>query len=81
MTRRGYEIVDIRSHVDEREAAGQVFSRDCAEYVIRTPSNERFVLLVNHPDKKGLRQGGRVERAPATAGGERRRDLRATAPR
>jgi len=53
MTRVRYEITGIRSHVDDADAVGQVFSRDCAEYTITAPSGERFVLLVNHLKSKG----------------------------
>src|SRR5205823_1249155 len=34
MTRAGHEIVDIRSHVDDSDAEGTIFSRDCPEYTI-----------------------------------------------
>jgi hypothetical protein len=34
MTRSGYEITDVRSHVDDTDAQGPVFSRDCPEYTI-----------------------------------------------
>jgi endonuclease/exonuclease/phosphatase family metal-dependent hydrolase len=54
MTRAGYEIELIRSHVDDEEEGNRVFSRDCAEYHIKTPSNERLVLLVNHFKSKGF---------------------------
>ncbi len=54
MTKDGYEIADIRSHVDDRDDVGQIFSRDCAEYVIRTPSNQRLIVLVNHFKSKGF---------------------------
>jgi endonuclease/exonuclease/phosphatase family metal-dependent hydrolase len=54
MTRAGYEIELIRSHVDDEEEGKRVFSRDCAEYHIKTPSNERLVLLVNHFKSKGF---------------------------
>ena len=54
MTKDGYDIVDIRSHVDDTDNVGQIFSRDCAEYVIRTPSDKRLVVLVNHFKSKGF---------------------------
>jgi hypothetical protein len=37
-TRSGYEIARIRSHVDDSDAHGLVFSRDCPEYTITTPA-------------------------------------------
>ncbi len=54
MTRAGYEIELIRSHVDEEDKGNRIFSRDCAEYHIKTPSNQRLVLLVNHFKSKGF---------------------------
>lgn len=54
MTRAGYEIVRVRSHVDDTDAHGLVFSRDCPEYTISTPGGTRIVLLVNHLKSKGF---------------------------
>lgn len=54
MTKAGYEIIEIRSHVDDTDEHGEIFSRDCAEYVIRTPSKRRLVVLVNHLKSKGF---------------------------
>jgi endonuclease/exonuclease/phosphatase family metal-dependent hydrolase len=54
MTRAGYEIELIRSHVDDEDKGNRIFSRDCAEYHIKTPSNQRLVLLVNHFKSKGF---------------------------
>ncbi len=54
MTRPGYEIVAISSHVDDHDAKGEIFSRDCPEYTITTPAGERIVLLVNHFKSKGF---------------------------
>jgi endonuclease/exonuclease/phosphatase family metal-dependent hydrolase len=53
MTKAGYEIAGMRSHVDDRDAQGQVFSRDCAEYECLTPRGSRLLLLVNHFKSKG----------------------------
>ena len=53
MTKAGYEIAQMRSHVDDRDPQGQVFSRDCAEYECRTPSGRGLLLLVNHFKSKG----------------------------
>ena len=48
-TKAGYEIVAMRSHVDDLMDNGErVFSRDCPEYVVRTPSGALVVFLVNH---------------------------------
>jgi hypothetical protein len=46
-------IIRIRSHIDDRDADGIVFSRDCPEYTIETPTGQRFVVLVNHLKSKG----------------------------
>jgi endonuclease/exonuclease/phosphatase family metal-dependent hydrolase len=54
MTRAGYEIELIRSHVDDEDKGNRIFSRDCAEYHIKTPSNQQLVLLVNHFKSKGF---------------------------
>ena len=36
-----------------RRAVGDVFSRDCPEYTITTPTGARVVVLVNHLKSKG----------------------------
>lgn len=54
MTRAGYEIEGVRSHVDDTDPQGLVFSRDCPEYSIRAPSGKRLLLLVNHLKSKGF---------------------------
>ncbi len=53
MTRAGYPIGQMRSHVDDRGPGGAIFSRDCPEYAIDLPSGERLMLLVNHLKSKG----------------------------
>jgi len=53
MTRQDYKIVRMLSHVDEVDAKGVVFSRDCAEYEIKTPKGNTLLLLVNHFKSKG----------------------------
>jgi endonuclease/exonuclease/phosphatase family metal-dependent hydrolase len=54
MTRNGFELESMRSHVDDEESGKRIFSRDCAEYFITTPSNNRLVVLVNHFKSKGF---------------------------
>jgi endonuclease/exonuclease/phosphatase family metal-dependent hydrolase len=54
MTRAGFDIELIRSHVDDADQGKLIFSRDCAEYHLKTPSNQRLVLLVNHFKSKGF---------------------------
>ena len=48
-TREGFPIGEMRSHVDEMKTDGHpVFSRDCPEYEVATPSGARLVVLPNH---------------------------------
>jgi endonuclease/exonuclease/phosphatase family metal-dependent hydrolase len=48
MTRDTCEIESIRSNVDKTDAQGIIFSRDCAEYRVRTPNGMVIHVLVNH---------------------------------
>ena len=48
LAKTGLPIVGIRSHVDDTDADGKVFSRDCPEYRIALPGGEHLVVLVNH---------------------------------
>jgi endonuclease/exonuclease/phosphatase family metal-dependent hydrolase len=49
MTKKGFTIESIRSHVDVKDRRGvPVFSRDCAQYEVSTPSGEIVHVLVNH---------------------------------
>jgi endonuclease/exonuclease/phosphatase family metal-dependent hydrolase len=54
MTRGGYDIRSIRSHVDDMKGASRIFSRDCAQYEIATPAGKRLTILVNHFKSKGF---------------------------
>jgi len=54
MTRAGYDIAGIRSHVDDVDDTGLVFSRDCPVFTIRTPKGNTLVVLVNHLKSKGF---------------------------
>ena len=48
-----YPIVEIRSHVDDPDADGnRLFSRDCPEYDIILPTENRLVLIPNHLKSK-----------------------------
>jgi len=47
-TRAGFEIDSICSNVDNKDAVGVIFSRDCAQYEIRTPGGTVINVLVNH---------------------------------
>jgi endonuclease/exonuclease/phosphatase family metal-dependent hydrolase len=53
MSRAGYEIASIRSHVDDMDEQGRVFSRDCPEFTVTMPTGERLIVLVNHFKSKG----------------------------
>jgi endonuclease/exonuclease/phosphatase family metal-dependent hydrolase len=54
LTRADHAIVGMRSHVDDTDDSGEIFSRDCAEYDIETASGARVLLLVNHLKSKGF---------------------------
>ena len=58
MTRNRFEIGSIRSNVDKTDSKGIIFSRDCAEYEVRTPKGAVIHVLVNHNrrGRKGKRQ-------------------------
>ncbi len=53
LTQRGYPLGPMRSHLDDADERGVVFSRDCPEYELRTPGGRRLVVLVNHLKSKG----------------------------
>jgi endonuclease/exonuclease/phosphatase family metal-dependent hydrolase len=54
MSRERYPIGALRSHVDDRLPNGEaVFSRDCPEFEVTTPSGECLLVLVNHLKSKG----------------------------
>src|SRR5687768_10749405 len=59
MTRRSFDIESIVSHVDDFDSDGQVFSRDCPEFHIKTPSGNTILVLVNHFKSKGF--GSQIE--------------------
>lgn len=49
MTKAGFEITSMRSHVDDLKADGSpIFSRDCPEYTVTTPTGKTIVVLPNH---------------------------------
>ncbi len=54
MTRHSFDIQSIVSHVDDTDAKGQIFSRDCPEYKISTPLGNTILVLVNHFKSKGF---------------------------
>lgn len=66
MTRAGFEIETIRSHVDRVDSQGTIFSRDCAQYEVRAPSGVTIHVLVNH-FKSQSGGGGPKRKRQATA--------------
>jgi endonuclease/exonuclease/phosphatase family metal-dependent hydrolase len=48
MTGNNFEIKSIRSNIDTKDAIGTVFSRDCPQYEVLTPSGTVVHVLVNH---------------------------------
>lgn len=60
MTRKGYPIGAMHSHVDDCTPNGEaIFSRDCPEYEITTPAGARLIVMVNHLKSKGY--GGKAK--------------------
>jgi endonuclease/exonuclease/phosphatase family metal-dependent hydrolase len=69
MTRAGFEIESIRSNVDIMDTADPteaMFSRDCPQYEVRTPTGTVLHVLVNH-FKSQSGGGGPKRRRQATA--------------
>ena len=71
LVREPLKIVDIVSHVDDKDATGEIFSRDCAEYTIQLGEyGPKVLVMVNHfkakdanaaaSDAKRRRQANRV---------------------
>jgi hypothetical protein len=72
MTRSSYHITSEASHVDDTDKQGRIFSGDCVEYVIKTPSRKELVVLVNHfkskygsPEENDLNLRRQAERVQA----------------
>jgi endonuclease/exonuclease/phosphatase family metal-dependent hydrolase len=69
MTRNGVEIVSMQSNVDvpDEGAPGErLFSRDCAEYLLRLPNKRKVRVLLNH--FKSQSGGGGPKRARQAQG-------------
>jgi len=58
MAGAGYNLVQLRTHIFDTDASGSVFSRDCCEYHLETPGNNRLVVLANHFKSKGYSSPG-----------------------
>jgi endonuclease/exonuclease/phosphatase family metal-dependent hydrolase len=54
VTRAGFDIMSMCSHVDDPHNSGRLFSRDCPEYEIKLPSGQRLLVLINHFKSKGF---------------------------
>lgn len=54
LTREGYPIRRITSHVDDTVEGARVFSRDCPEYELELPGGHLLVVMVNHFKSKGF---------------------------
>jgi len=62
MTRAGFDIVSMRSNVDVPDPGSPgewLFSRDCADYELRTPSGATLRVLVNHFKSQSGGGGGK----------------------
>ena len=75
LTRGGYPIEEIRSHVDDTDAKGEIFSRDCAEFLIATPAGGSDHGARKPLQEQGLRRAKAIERAAAASSDPRGRDL------
>lgn len=53
LARDRIDILAIRSHVDDKRDGKTIFSRDCPEYELSSPSGFRLLLMVNHFKSKG----------------------------
>ena len=53
MTKKGFPITRMRSHVDATYYKGKIFGRDCPEYLIERPGKPDILVMVNHLKSKG----------------------------
>jgi len=65
LTKLGYPIESIVSHVDDMENGNRIFSRHCPEFTVRVNKTVRVLFLVNHLKSKGF--------GPKTASDARRK--------
>ena len=60
-----HPIVDITTHIFDLPEAPQLFARDCAEYFVQIPSNDKpFIFMANHFSSKGTDHTGLTRRKP-----------------
>jgi len=61
MTKQGFELDEERTHIFDLGQSDQpIFSRDCVEYLVRSPAGTELLVLVNH--FKSKRGGGDAHR-------------------
>lgn len=53
LTKPGFDIESIVSHVDDMDNDSRIFSRDCPEFTVRIDDNTTMVVMVNHFKSKG----------------------------
>lgn len=68
MTRAGFDIGLMRSHVGAGGQDRAVFSRDCPEYAVHTPRGEKDLVPAQSPQEQGLRSS-RGKRCAAQVAG------------
>lgn len=54
LTRPGFDIESIVSHVDDMDNDLRIFSRDCPEFTVRVNDNTTILVVVNHLKSKGF---------------------------
>lgn len=53
LTKSGFPIESIASHVDDMENNSRIFSRDCPEFTVSVGNNTTITVLVGHLKSKG----------------------------
>jgi len=81
LIRGRYPLEHVRTHIFDTDPGGVIFSRDCCEYHLNTPTGQRLAVLVNHLKSKGYStregpQGGKRRQRQAIRIAQIYRDLR-----
>jgi endonuclease/exonuclease/phosphatase family metal-dependent hydrolase len=58
LARPEYPLRQIRTHIFDTDTDGTVFSRDCCEYHLDTPTGQPLVVVANHFKSKGYSTPG-----------------------
>lgn len=58
LTRAEYPLKTMRTHIFDTDTQGVIFSRDCAEYHLGTPTGAELIVLINHFKSKGYGSKG-----------------------